>query len=98
MQLIVILSMGVFLALVGMFFLVLRSMAALKSVAEQALLASKAVSSRDLAEAREYSLDAAMSREVAKDETGPAVATFTNRPDTYTTPDGTVLNVIKPFM
>jgi hypothetical protein len=86
------------LALVGAFFLLYKALRAMAALAEQAVLSSKAVSARDLAEAREYSADAAFSRELTKAATGPAIATVSQPEDTYTTPEGVELKVLRPFL
>jgi hypothetical protein len=85
-------------ALIGMLYLLHRSLKDMRSLAEQALLTSKAVSARDLAEAKEYSEDARFSREISKAETGPSIATISQPEETYTTPEGVTLKVLKPFL
>lgn len=97
-QLLVILGMGMLLALGGMLYLVHRTLGDMKELANNALLTSKAVSARDLAEAKEYSADAALSREFTREATGPAIATVEPQQPTYTTPEGVQLKVLKPFL
>lgn len=96
MQLLMLLGMGVLGCLIGLFFLVMRAMAALKLLAEQAILASKATSAQDFAQAREYSEDAAQARAMTKDAAG-GVQDVGPQDPVYTTPDGTQLKVLKPF-
>lgn len=86
------------LILAGFFVLIYQAITNLKSIAEQALLASRSVSARDLAEAKEYSADASMSREFAREQAGPAIASVSPEDPVYTTPDGVKLKVLKPFL
>jgi len=87
-QLAMILGLGMFLALGCLFYLLHCALRDMRSLVEQALLTSKASSAKDLAEAKEYSADAAMSREFAREQTGPSIATLDPATPIYTTPDG----------
>ena len=89
------------LIIIGLFYFAFACLAGVKEIAEKALVASKATSARDYAEADAYSADAAMSRELTKADAGPAVVNTTPQnamEQTYTTPDGKTLTVLRPFL
>lgn len=98
-QLVTILALFAFLAFGGVFFLLYKALQSLRAISEQAILSSKAVSARDLAEAKEYSADAALSRDLTREQAGPAIATIEPQAPTYKDPiTGTELKVLRPFL
>ncbi len=96
-QVVMLAAMLVFLVVGSCLFMLWKALGALKSLAEQAILAGKAKSSMDLAQAKEYSEDAALSRELTRDATGSAIQDLNPPPPEYTTADGTKLKVILPM-
>jgi uncharacterized protein YpmB len=96
-QLVGLMAMLVFLVVGSCLFLLWKAMQALKNLADNAILAGKAKSATDLAQAKEYSEDAALSRELTRGATGSAIQDLNPPAPEYTTPDGTKLKVILPI-
>lgn len=100
-QLIVIGFLLMILVVIGLLYFAFTALADMKEIAKAALVASKATSARDLAEAQEYSADAALSRKMTEADNGPAVVNASPlgaTEQTYTTPDGKQLTVLRPFL
>lgn len=98
-QLVTILALALLLVLAGAFYLVVRTLRDMKELANNALLAGRAQSARDLAEAKEYSADAQLSRDLTREATGPAIATVDPQQPIYKDPvTGTELKVLRPFL
>lgn len=91
---------GTILALLcgGLIYLVHRALRDMRQLAESALLAGKATSARDLAEAESYAKDTELTRRLSEIADGPAIASVSPPDPVYRTADGHELTVLKPFM
>lgn len=69
----------------------------LKEIATEAILASRANSAEELAQASAYAHQMKLEREAGQAAAPPQPAAKSTGPDTVQLQDGTILNVLRPF-